>query len=79
MVKEDMSEYSIVDYTVIGGKKKKKKKKKRRRGDKSVLGSSINQDLQPIAESEDVSIATGSTKALTFKSQLETIPQLDPN
>ena len=45
MVKEDMSEYSIVDYTVIGGKKKKKKKKKRRRGDKSVLGSSINQDL----------------------------------
>ena len=74
-----MSEYSIVDYTVIGGKKKKKKKKKRRRGDKSVLGSSINQDLQPIAENEDVNIANDSIKALTFKSQLETIPQLDPN
>ena len=40
-VEEDLGEYSMVDYTVMGGKKKKKrKKKKRKNGDKSSLGVS---------------------------------------
>ena len=50
-VDEETADYTMVDYTVIGGKKKKKKKKRRKRGDKSALGMSVSgADLKPIAE-----------------------------
>lgn len=50
-VDEETADYTMVDYTVIGGKKKKKKKKRRKRGDKSALGMSVSEaDLKPIAE-----------------------------
>ena len=48
------ADYSLVDYTVLGGKKKKKRKKKKRRGagDKSAMGLSM--ELKPVAEEEPI-------------------------
>ena len=47
-------DYSLVDYTVLGGKKKKKRKKKKKKGvgDKSAMGLSM--DLKPVLEEEPV-------------------------
>ena len=46
-----MVDYTVAEYTIIGGKKKKKKKKKKRpasRGNVSAVGN--NEDLKPIKE-----------------------------
>ena len=46
-----MVDYTVAEYTIIGGKKKKKKKKKKRplsKGNVSAIGNA--EDLKPIIE-----------------------------
>ena len=44
-------DYTVAEYSVIGGKKKKKKKKKKRATSKAnISGVGIAEELKPIAE-----------------------------